>query len=389
MCRIFPQGARKPRPHFHRPKFRCLPDMNWGDFRLLTQLENNARASPRLTSPVWWGSGEERGTVVPTWKWIHPFVVLLDSLFWIFCCSFTSSYMLEIFSTSMVFCFYSSDHFHYPCFEFSEQIWFQTISETIILRGQEIAQEGDVKHCRHCTVSGRSLLIPALDTFSVQCACLAAPCRFCQTRNENTCPSWGAFGCSFFGQALLLHLRHPSFPSKEKRVAADKILSRLHHFLYLLQDSLNFTMRQTEWERTWRNQEAFICSMSIFWDETDLFHPSVSTCARRSQPCLPSISRSKKKNTRVNVMNFSCTWVMSWWSIMIHDEMIPVVCLFDGIRVQNLSYGGRVQNAIFCEENSIHDGMWHHGSLPCWVWSKSYFNILMVPIARRWILVTS
>lgn len=98
---------------------------------------------------------------------------------------------------------------------------------------------------------------------------------------------------------------------------------------------------------------------------------------------------AKKKNTRVNVMNFSCTWVMSWWSIMIHDEMIPVVCLFDGIRVQNLSYGGRVQNAIFCEGNSIHDSMWHHGSLPCWVWSKSYFNILMVPIARRWILVTS
>jgi hypothetical protein len=26
---IFPQGARKPRPHFHRPNFRCLPDMNF------------------------------------------------------------------------------------------------------------------------------------------------------------------------------------------------------------------------------------------------------------------------------------------------------------------------------------------------------------------------
>jgi hypothetical protein len=55
----------------------------WGDFRLLTQLENNARASPRLTSPVRvrWGSGKERGTVVSTWKWIYPFVVLLDRVF--------------------------------------------------------------------------------------------------------------------------------------------------------------------------------------------------------------------------------------------------------------------------------------------------------------------
>merc|ERR1711937_68224 len=62
--------------------------------------------------------------------------------------------------------------------------------------------------------------------FSARFQKLAAPFSVCQARKENTCfwsPSWGIFGFSFLGQAILVFSDFASNTSREKKEYIPKI----------------------------------------------------------------------------------------------------------------------------------------------------------------------